>query len=190
MSSIIEFKILDDPNYHRLPPIVHDPVINILTPIEREINFKQFKLPLIASLTPRTIDKLKPTSFLKKDGITRYDYTSMKTIIDYILGLDIREYPLAFDGFHKIKIRNLKKNAIENLVGDFWRFQYFLFRDQPVFDRTNALYLGTDIKNIQKKLGRNPSKYEMLIQELWHLTFKHLLDNKDNLEVELRDQTL
>jgi len=126
--------------------------------------------------TPYNAVKMEPA---------RYRFLDLIGITDWILCGDQRRYGNLFKEYTTQRVAittatalKARANYLSEVSDDFWRTQMSLFNREFRNDQDNTLYIGLDLKVLEKKLGRPMTSFEYEIQKIYNKTFKHLTCNK------------
>ena len=133
------------------------------------------------------IEQLKPYSFWKKDGVTRYCFHQMKSIFETSLGFDCRgcQDELVKLGFN-IPVEDYGYDKGKPMYCDFWHYQLdAVFRREVRNDQTNSIYVGTPKGIDYKKLKVQPNDWQKMMLEKWNELFSHLADKHGWIKIEL-----
>ncbi len=127
---------------------------------------------------------------VSNNSLVRYNHIEMNELFNAVLGVNHRRYKEFFQNFEKIRRDQYYNSISDNTVGvyatvvgdDFWSdFQHQLFYRDMRNDQNNQVYIGLDKKYISKKLRREPTPFEMVLQRIYRNIFIHLAhDAKKN----------
>lgn len=148
---------------------------------------------------PMKIEDLKPASSIKKDGVIRYDFHEMQSLINLDMEISQRHCGPYFEGKDDFPTWSKKNNTIapalrwneyrtynKSEYRDFWHYQMdAVLRGNVINDQTNSFYVGTEDGIDMKKLKISPNKWQLHILELYNKKFHHLADKHGWIKVEL-----
>lgn len=164
-------------------------VFKIFSDIERHAKLKK---GIISERKPTKIEDLIPvTSYDTRNGyVTRYKFLDLINIINWKICGDQRRYGSCFEKYNNIIVRKgttASGGAWNVEIGDdFWMTQIELFNREFRNDQNNALYIGLDVKVLERKLGREITEFEFEMQKTYNSMFKHLAHNKKKDRIKVR----
>ena len=119
--------------------------------------------------------------------IKRYDHMEMNQLFSTIISCDYRKYAPIFQNFKKeicyktvaSLYSSMSYSIKKEIDDDFWaEFQYSLFRHTMKNDQCNSIYIGLDWEYISKKIGREPTSFEKVLQRIYRNIYIHLAHDK------------